>query len=96
MTLQDMIKNIDAFAQNLGNYQVDDEAQTAHIVENMDRLIADMLILRQQLLQTNKQATPSQAIRETEFFGMWADRDDIQGQSSRQWLTTIRAKQWRR
>jgi len=36
------------------------------------------------------------SVRETEYFGMWADREDMRGLSSREWLESLRAQQWMR
>jgi hypothetical protein len=42
-----------------------------------------------------KETTAS--IREAAFFGIWADRNDLQGRSSREWLEEeVRSKQWNR
>ena len=38
----------------------------------------------------------SRSVRETEYFGMWADREDMRGLSSREWLKSLRAQQWTR
>jgi hypothetical protein len=35
-------------------------------------------------------------IRDAAFFGIWADRQDMQGQSTRDWLETQRNGQWSR
>ena len=59
-------------------------------------------ILEQQsqpLRETDKldQTTLSnRSVRETEYFGMWADREDMRGLSSREWLKSLRAQQWMR
>ena len=34
------------------------------------------------------------SIREAEFFGMWADRKDLAGKSSRDWLNNLRTSHW--
>jgi hypothetical protein len=39
---------------------------------------------------------PSRSIRDAEFFGMWADRKDMEGMSSRDWLDNMRDSQWSR
>jgi hypothetical protein len=36
------------------------------------------------------------SVREAEYFGMWADRQDMQGLSSREWLERLRSQQWSR
>jgi hypothetical protein len=35
-------------------------------------------------------------VREEAYFGMWADRPDMVGQTSRDWLEKQRAQQWSR
>lgn len=38
---------------------------------------------------------PFRSFRESEFCGMWKDREDMKGLSSTEWLTRIRKGQWR-
>lgn len=71
--------------------------QVQHIVQEIDRLIAEMTTLREQVLALSKPASRSaRSVREADYFGMWADREDMQGLSSREWLERLRAQQWRR
>jgi hypothetical protein len=71
--------------------------QIQDIVEEIDRLIAEMAILRSQVSVLG--SVPAQAgrsVREAEYFGMWAEREDMRGLSSRKWLEGLRSQQWSR
>ena len=71
--------------------------QIQHIVQEIDRLIAEMTLLRSQVSAlSSSPVQPSRSVREAECFGMWADRQDMQGQSSREWLDSQRVQQWTR
>jgi len=71
--------------------------QVEHIVQEIDRLIAEMARLRREVAALSDASAPSdRSVREGEFFGMWADRPDMQGRSSREWLQDLRARQWTR
>jgi len=66
-----------------------------NILEEIDRLIGEMTVLKSQVAALNQSRTQKiQSIREADFFGMWADRDDMQGRTSREWLDELRKKQW--
>jgi len=59
--------------------------QSRHILQTLDRLISEMNILRSQVAASleNSPAKTSRSVREAEYFGMWANRDDIpEGSSS--------------
>ena len=69
--------------------------QIQEIVEEIDRLIAEMTALRGHVSAlASPQVTPDRSVREAEYFGMWAERDDMQGLSSREWLERLRSHQW--
>ena len=71
--------------------------QIQQIMQELDRLIAEMTTLRQQVAALSKTTTTSQSsVRQAEYFGMWADREDMQGRSSREWLEELRRQQWMR
>jgi nicotinamidase-related amidase len=71
--------------------------QVEHIVQEIDRLIAEMAQLRMHVAAlSDTPAPPDRSVREGEYFGMWADRPDMQGRSSREWLQDLRAQQWTR
>lgn len=68
-----------------------------HIVQEIDRLIAEMTVLRGRVSTLSSPSVRSdRSVRETEYFGMWADREDMRGLSSREWLESLRAQQWMR
>ncbi len=68
-----------------------------HVVREIDRLIAEMAVLRSQVAALAKtQDQPRGSVREREYFGMWADREDLKGKSSRQWLESLRDQHWTR
>jgi dsDNA-specific endonuclease/ATPase MutS2 len=68
-----------------------------HIIEEIDRLIAEMIALRVQVSALSKPSVRSdRSVREAEYVGMWADREDMRGLSSREWLERLRAQQWTR
>ncbi len=69
------------------------------IITDIDNLISEILQVRRRVaaLAGDKQTEQSvSSVREAEWFGMWADREDMQGLSSREWLTQLRAQQWGR
>jgi hypothetical protein len=64
------------------------------IVSDLDNLINEILQVRCRVaaLSGDNQTEPMLAsVRDAEWFGMWADREDMQGLSSREWLTQLRA-----
>jgi hypothetical protein len=71
--------------------------QVKHIVHEIDRLIGEMTRLRREVAALSDASVPPEhSVREGEYFGMWADRPDMQGWSSREWLEDLRAQQWTR
>jgi hypothetical protein len=71
--------------------------QVEQIVQEIDRLIAEMARLRGQVVALGEApSSPGHSVRESEYFGMWADRPDMRGRSSRDWLQDLRARQWTR
>jgi hypothetical protein len=67
------------------------------IVMDIDNLISEILQLRRRvaaLAEDNQTERTMASVRDAEWFGMWADRDDMQGLSSREWLTQLRTQQW--
>jgi hypothetical protein len=44
----------------------------------------------------NSSAKTISSIREAEYFGMWANREDMPEGSSRAWLEQLRSTQWSR
>jgi hypothetical protein len=69
--------------------------QIQDIVEEIDRLIAEMTVLRSQVSALDSpSAQMERSVRDTEYFGMWAEREDMRGLSSREWLESLRSQQW--
>lgn len=70
------------------------------ILSDMDHLITEIVELRQrvkQLAATGQRSGHEQhvrSVRQMAWFGVWAARDDMQGLSSREWLTQLRNQQW--
>ena len=74
-----------------------DSSQIQAILQEIDRLIAEMNVLRSQVVALSSSSEESGAsVRQAEYFGMWTDREDMKGLSSRAWLTQLRAEQWSR
>jgi hypothetical protein len=72
-------------------------SQIQGIVQEIDRLIAEMNALRSHVSSlSNPPVQPGGSVHETEYFGMWADRKDIGNLSSREWLNNLRSQQWAR
>ena len=63
-------------------------------------LIQDLLEwMSPSVKETNPKALTDlvdRSIQDAEFFGMWADRKDLIGRSSREWLDGLRSDQWSR
>jgi len=71
--------------------------QIEQLTRQVDRLLAEVAALRRQVAALNRDTAPSaRPVRQSEYFGMWANRDDMTGRSSRAWLDELRAQQWRR
>lgn len=67
------------------------------IVQEIDRLIAEMNTLRSYVSSlSGPPVQPDRSVREAEYFGMWADREDMRDLSSREWLNNLRSQQWAR
>lgn len=76
---------------------IKDFSQVEQIIQEIDRLITEMSHLRSQVAALSSPlASATGSVRQTEYFGMWADRDDMAGQSSRAWLEQLRSEQWNR
>jgi hypothetical protein len=72
--------------------------QSIHILQTLDRLISEMNTLRSQVVASLENSTPKTTIpvREAEYFGIWANREDMPEDSSRVWLEQLRSTQWSR
>ena len=72
-----------------------DASEITQILQEIDRLIAEMSTLRSQVAAlSSATASGSRSVRQAEYFGMWADREDMRGRSSRAWLEELRAQHW--
>jgi hypothetical protein len=71
-------------------------SQHSQVIQELDRLISEMSTLRMQISRLDLPSLP-RSIRNTECFGMWADREDLPASaSSREWLEQWRKQQWQR
>ncbi len=76
---------------------IKDFSQIEQIIQEIDRLISEMSHLRSQVAALGSPlASATSSVRQAEYFGMWADREDMAGQSSRAWLEQLRTEQWTR
>lgn len=80
---------------------VESSPQIQQIMQEIDRLIAEMTALRGQVAALSQppasiSAASPPSVRQAPYFGMWADREDMQGRSSRAWLEESRRQQWTR
>lgn len=69
-------------------------SQIQDIVEQIDRLIAEMNSLRSHVSSLGNLPAQPGSVREADYFGMWADREDMRNKSSRDWLSELRSQQW--
>ncbi|RMF01750.1 MAG: hypothetical protein D6768_09925 [Chloroflexi bacterium] len=75
---------------------IETASRIQQITQQLDRLIAEMMTLRGQVVAlTAETSTNPTSVRQAGYFGMWADREDMAGQSSRAWLEELRNQQWR-
>jgi hypothetical protein len=61
------------------------------LLAEIDRVINDMVKLR---ARVSAGPVMSVASRNWEIFGMWADRADMRGMSTTEWLDKLRREQW--
>lgn len=73
-----------------------ESSQVQQITQEIDRLIAEMIALRQRVLSLESSTSPAESIRNRPYFGMWSERDDFQKRTSREWLMAQRSQQWHR
>ena len=61
------------------------------LLAEIDRVINDMVKLR-----ARTSAGPAMPVtsKSWEIFGMWADRADMRGMSTTEWLDKLRREQW--
>lgn len=75
---------------------LEESLKVQHILQEIDRLIGEMAHLRSQVSALKSSTQASRSVRERDYFGMWADREDMEGQSAREWLEHLRVQQWTR
>ncbi|MBI3764525.1 MAG: hypothetical protein HY260_22010 [Chloroflexi bacterium] len=74
---------------------VSTEIQT--LVSDIDRMMDELAAMRRRIIALLQQATVSLVpVSEWEAVGMWADREDMRGISTEDWLARLRAQQWGR
>lgn len=65
------------------------------ILAEMDRMMAQMAQLRAHVAGLLARETKKDlSVREADYFGMWEDREDMQGMDSSEWLLRLRQQQW--
>ncbi len=71
--------------------------RVSDIVRDIDRLINEMTALRSRISELEHAPLAQvRSVREEDFFGMWADRVDMSGKTSREWVNQERRSQWTR
>ncbi len=63
------------------------------ILAEIDRVINEMVRLRARVASSDS-AVAFTSTRDWEIFGMWADREDMSGMSTTDWLDRLRREQW--
>jgi len=69
----------------------------ADLLRRIDQMAVELEKLRQQLLESmaaKRRRKKFRSVREYEFYGMWADREEWQGLSTEECLAQIREKAW--
>ena len=67
------------------------------LLRRIDQMAVELERLRQQLLESmtaKRERKKLKSVREYEFYGMWADREEWQGLSTEECLAQIREKAW--
>ena len=67
------------------------------LLRRIDQMAMELERLRQQLVESmavKKGRKKFKSVREYEFYGMWADREEWQGLSTEECLARIREKAW--
>jgi hypothetical protein len=70
-----------------------DTSNVERIITQIDRMIDEMTTFRSQLASLKASARPNHSFRDADYFGMWADREDMRGLTSREWLEKLRSQQ---
>lgn len=59
---------------------LEESLKVQHILQEIDRLIGEMAHLRSRVSALQSlTAQASRSVRERDYFGMWADREDMEG-----------------
>ena len=67
------------------------------LVSDLDRLIIELSNVRRRvaaLVDAPHSAQTTHSVKGAEWFGLWADREDLRELSSREWLPQLRSRQW--
>jgi hypothetical protein len=79
-------------AEPIASYSM---AAPQDVLAQIDQMMEQLARLRAQIAgMLVRQPESTQSIREADYFGMWADREDMQGLDSSEWLRRLREKQW--
>ncbi len=71
----------------------EDASQVQQFLQEIDRLIAEMAFLCSKVAAlSSASASETRSVRQAENFGMWVDREDMRGRSSRAWLEDLRSQ----
>jgi hypothetical protein len=74
----------------------DAEGNPVGVILPLEEFVLVEELLDQHFPTPSQARRPQRSVREADYFGMWADREDMQGLSSRQWLERLRNQQWNR
>jgi hypothetical protein len=65
------------------------------VVKDIDKLINEMLHIRRKVASLKpEKKIKNRSVMDSEWFGMWADREDLKDLTTREWLQNLRKKQW--
>ena len=65
------------------------------LVKDIDRIMQELFEMRLRLARSLQRMPDTKvSSREWEAFGIWADREDMKGLTSSEWLDRLRASQW--
>lgn len=65
------------------------------ILTQIDQVMEQLVRLRSQVMEIlPRLSETTRSVREAEYFGMWADREDMRGLDSSEWLRRLRERQW--
>ena len=72
---------------------ISSEMQT--LIADIDRMMKELTAMRRRVSDALQQSTmPLVPVSEWAMVGMWAEREDMQGLSTEEWLARLRAQQW--